>query len=130
MSDTHGKIYWSDLMTRDFEGAKEFYANVLGWTYSCMDGMEDTYAHAHSGGNMPCAGIGNMDAMGLDQSIPPHWFTYIAVDDIDSAVEKVTGGGGSLVKDVFEIPNIGKIAIATDSGGATLGFIQPAEPQA
>lgn len=130
MSDTHGKIYWSEVMTRDFEGVKEFYAKVLGWTFSHMDGMEDTYALAHAGGDMPCAGIGSMDEMGLDKSIPPHWFTYIAVDDIDATVEKVKGGGGSLVKDVFEIPNIGKIAIATDAGGATLGFIQPAEQQA
>ena len=130
MSQTHGKIYWSEVMTRDFAGAKEFYAKVLGWTYSHMDGMEGTYALAHAGGDIPCAGIGNMDEMGLDKSLPPHWFTYIAVDNIEAAVEKVKDSGGTLVKDVFEIPNIGRISIAADAGGAVLGFIQPAEEQA
>ncbi len=129
MSDMHGTIIWSEVMTRDFAGVKEFYAKVLGWTYSTMDGTEDSYVLAHSGGDNPCAGIADMDEMGLDKSIPPHWFTYIAVDDIDAAVEKIKGGGGSLAKDVFEIPNIGKIAIANDVGGAVIGFIQPAEQQ-
>ena len=130
MSDLHGKIYWSELWTRDFENVKDFYAKVCGWTYSSMDGMEKTYAMAHSGGSMPCAGIADMDEMGTDKSIPPHWFTYIAVDDIGAAVEKVKSGGGSVVKDIFEIPNIGQIAITSDSGGATIGLIQPAEQQA
>ena len=130
MSDVHGKVYWSEVWTRDFKRAKEFYAAVCGWTYSSMEGMEKTYAMAHSGGgSMPCAGIADMDAMGIDKSIPPHWFTYIAVDDIDAAVDTVKSGGGTLEKDVFEIPNIGKIAITSDAGGARLGFIQPAEGQ-
>ena len=129
MSELHGKVYWSELMTRDYEGAKKFYADVCGWTYSYMDGMESAYALGHAGEGPPCAGIGDMDKMELDKQMPPHWFTYIAVDDIGAAVENVKNGGGSLVRDVFEIPNIGRIAIASDVGGAKIGFIQPADQQ-
>ncbi|MCY3878721.1 MAG: VOC family protein [Rhodobacteraceae bacterium] len=126
MSEIHGKIYWSELMTRDYEGAKSFYADVCGWTYSYMDGMESMYALAHAGEDRPVAGIGDMDKMQLDGNLPPHWFTYIAVDDIDAAVAAIKSGGGSLKRDVFEVPNIGRIAIVQDPTGAVIGYIQPA----
>ena len=36
MTTTHGKFYWNELMTRDVERAKKFYADTLGWSF---DGM-------------------------------------------------------------------------------------------
>ena len=128
MSETHGTVYWTELMTRDYDGARRFYEKVCGWTYSYMDGMEESYAMAQTGDGPPVAGICDMDKMQLEKQIPPHWFSYIAVDDIDAAVDHIKSGGGSLKRDVFEIPNIGKIAIAVDPTGAVIGFIEPANP--
>src|ERR1700734_1011291 len=36
MRGSHGTFYWNELMTRDVEGAKKFYADTIGWSY---DGM-------------------------------------------------------------------------------------------
>ena len=32
----HGTFYWNELMTRDPEKAKAFYAATLGWTFDAM----------------------------------------------------------------------------------------------
>ena len=127
MAAHHGKVFWSELNTRDFEGAKKFYSAVLGWTYSHMDGTEDSYAIAHAGEGPPVAGIGDMDKMQLDPNLPPHWFTYIAVKDIKSAVDKINANGGHLIKEIFAIDGIGQIAIVMDPTGAAIGYIQPVE---
>ena len=31
MVNSHGRFVWYELMTTDMEGAKAFYANVVGW---------------------------------------------------------------------------------------------------
>ena len=129
MSESHGKIFWTELMTRDLEGAKKFYADICGWTFGNMEhmeGMEDTYNLAF--GKDPATaicGIGDMDKMQLDKSLPPHWFSYIAVDDLDAAVETTKSNGGSIVREPFEVENIGRIAIIGDPTGAVIGFIEP-----
>ena len=33
---THGKFCWNELMTRDIERAKKFYADTIGWTFTSM----------------------------------------------------------------------------------------------
>ena len=45
MRGSHGTFYWNELMTRDVEGAKKFYADTLGWSYDAMPmpGVGGTY---------------------------------------------------------------------------------------
>ena len=33
---SHGEFYWNELMTRDPETAKKFYADTLGWNFEAM----------------------------------------------------------------------------------------------
>ena len=33
---SHGEFYWNELMTRDGERAKKFYADTLGWNFEAM----------------------------------------------------------------------------------------------
>ena len=49
----HGHFHWNELMTRDAEGAKKFYADVIGWTFDAMDmGEGGTYYIARDGETM------------------------------------------------------------------------------
>ncbi len=38
MPTPHGKFYWNELMTRDVEKAKKFYAEAMGWSFEAMPG--------------------------------------------------------------------------------------------
>ncbi len=121
----HGKVFWSELVTRDVEAAKAFYAETCGWTYDSMPMENGTY-HAAKSGDDAVAGIMDMNSLPHLEGVPAHWFTYIAVDDIGATVSASRAAGGNVVRDVFEVRGVGQIAIVSDSTGAVLGFIQPA----
>jgi uncharacterized protein len=126
MGDKHGLIWWSELMTRDPGRAKDYYSSVAGWDFSEMPMAEGTYLMASREGR-PIAGIMDMTGQKDWDMLPPHWFTYIAVDDVDAAVAATRAAGGTVVRDVFEVPGVGRIAIITDPTGAALGIMTPAD---
>ena len=126
----HGSFYWNELMTGDVEKAKAFFASTVGWTYDAMSMGPDggTYWVAKANGN-PVAGIMAMQGV-IPDGIPPHWMSYLAVDDIEARLLKVEAAGGKIMRAVFEVPNIGKIAIVSDASGAVMGWITPAQQAA
>ncbi len=125
MGNNHGTVCWSELMTRDYEAAKTFFAELCGWTYQDMEGMGGKYTIAQLDGK-PIAGIGNSTAMNLPAEIPSHWMTYIEVSDIQATTDKVTAAGGTVKNGPFDVPGVGQIAIVQDPSCAVVGFIQPA----
>ncbi len=124
MSTVHAKVIWSELMSRDYEASKKFFADVLGWTYNDMEQMGGNYTSAVVDGE-EVVGIGNSIAMKIPDDIPSHWMTYIGVDDIDAVVTAVEASGGTVKNPPFDVPNVGKFAIIADPSGAVFGFIQP-----
>jgi hypothetical protein len=120
----HGHFYWNELMTRDVDGAKKFYGETIGWSFSSMPSSEGTYWIAMAG-DKPVCGIMQMKGDRFE-GVPPHWFSYVAVDDVDGRLTKVEGAGGEVIRPVFEVPGVGRIAILKDPTGAVVGWITPA----
>ena len=119
MSENHGKVWWTELMTRDVQGAVKYYTDVCGWSWDTMpmqDGSGDYYLGKVGGA--PMAGVMDMSPLEHLKDVPPHWFTYFAVDDVDAAVAETEAGGGKVVRGPFDIPGIGRIAILHDPTGA------------
>jgi len=126
MRGSHGTFYWNELMTRDVEGAKKFYADTLGWGYDGMPmpGGGGTYWLATMDGE-PVGGL--FDISGPDfQGVPESWMSYIAVDDVDARVAKAVKAGAKLMKPVFDVPGVGRIAILMQPDGAGVGWMTPA----
>jgi predicted enzyme related to lactoylglutathione lyase len=124
MDSTHGMIWWSELMTRDVAAARRYYEALAGWSFSTMPMGEDSY-HLASRNGQPIAGMMDMSKTPGMENVPPHWFTYIAVDDVDAAVAATRAAGGRVIKEVFEVPDTGRIAIIADPTGAALGIMTP-----
>jgi predicted enzyme related to lactoylglutathione lyase len=59
--------------------------------------------------------------------VPESWMAYIAVDDVDARVEKAQKLGAKLMKPVFDIPGVGRIAVLMEPGGAGIGWMTPAK---
>ena len=126
MSWTHGKFYWNELMTRDLERAKKFYADTLGWTFDPMSaGGGPTYWIIKAGGEM-VGGLFDISGHDFDQ-VPESWMSYIAVDDVDARVAKAVKAGAQVMKPAFDIPGVGRIAILREPGGAGIGWMTPAQ---
>lgn len=115
---TPGKICWHELMTNDPEGSKSFYAGLFGWTADVMDMGPMKYTMFKNGEDMAAGMIQITDEMG---NVPPHWLTYITVEDIGASVAKAKELGAKVCKDVTEIP-MGKFAVITDPGGAVFAL--------
>lgn len=121
----HGQFWWNELMTRDVEKAKAFYGSTLGWTFSEMP-VEGggTYWVANLS-DKPAGGIFEMKGPDFD-GLPDHWFSYIAVDNIDERLELAKAHGASVTRPPFDVPGIGRIALLKDAGGAAQGWMTPA----
>ena len=101
----HGHFHWNELMTRDPESAKAFYADSIGWRFDGMDmGNGMTYWVAMDG-DRPCAGIFDISASEFD-GVMPHWMPYLAVDDVDARVEKAVKAGAKVTKPAIDIPGV------------------------
>ena len=121
----HGTFFWNELMTRDPKKARDFYGPMLGWTFDVMpmaNGM--SYYVCKQAGN-PVAGIFEMTGADL-AGVPTHWFSYIAVDDVDRRVAAATKAGAKLHRPIFDVPGVGRIAIIEDPVGAHVGWMTPA----
>jgi uncharacterized protein len=132
MGQAHGDIWWSELMASDVQKAAKFYQKVIGWepfTASIHDmsqpakAGEPSYTLFMKDGEPVCGAIG-MGQVGITGA-PPHWFTYIAVDDVDSACADVTAAGGKVMRPSFDVPGVGRIAIVEDANGAMVGLGTP-----
>ena len=121
---SHGNFHWNELLTSDVERAKRFYGETIGWTFQPMP-MPDgaTYWMAMMAGK-PVAGIFPTNRPEY-KGVPEAWMSYLAVDDVDARVKKAAAAGAKLMKPIFDIPDVGRLAILTEPGGAGVGWITP-----
>lgn len=124
----HGQFCWNELRTRDSERARQFYADTIGWTFEASatpDGH--TYWVALSDGK-PVAGLFPLVSPRF-ADVPESWMSFLAVDDVDARVAKAVKAGAKLVMPIFDVPNVGRIAMLMEPGGAGVGWITPAGPR-
>lgn len=124
MSEPHGKFVWNELNTHDLEDAKRFLGTALGWTFEPMPIPDGTYWIAKKGEER-IGGLFDMNGDAHCKDVPEHWLSYIAVDNIDTRYKKALAAGAKEGRAPFDIPNVGRIAILQQPGGAMVGWITP-----
>ncbi len=106
-----------ELMTTDVAKAKTFYSGLFDWKLEDIPGMDYTMINVGEG-----TGGGMMKTVQPDS--PSYWLAYVNVDDAAGATEKARALGGTICKEVTEIPGIGRFSVITDPTGATLALWQ------
>jgi predicted enzyme related to lactoylglutathione lyase len=100
-----------ELNTTDVQKAKEFYGKLFSWKLEDMPGGEYTMI-----------GVGEGTGGGMMKNpipgAPSFWLTYVLVDDIQAATKKAKSLGGTVMKDVTQIPNYGEFSVIVDPTGA------------
>lgn len=127
MSEMHGMVWWTELMTRDVAAARSYYEDVCGWTFDTAAMPEGDY-HIGSRDGVQTIGIMDMTPMPHLEGVPAHWFTYFAVDDVDAAIEQSKAKGATVTREPFDVQGIGRIAIVVDPTGAVMGLMTPSVP--
>lgn len=118
-----GVFVWDELGTTDADGAQRFYEEVFGWTTSDMGPDYGGY-RVFNRGETGIAGLMTLP----DESMPPHWQPYVAVDDPDATVARAAELGGSALMEPMDVPAVGRIAVLRDPQGAVFGIIKPQPP--
>ena len=124
---TNGSFYWNELMTKDAEAAKKFYGATLGWTFESMDQVDGAIYWIAKVGEEAVAGIFTIPAD--DDETGEGWFAYIAVNDLSTALARATSEGGEVLREPWDVPGVGRIAIVADAQGIGTGWMTPAPAQ-
>jgi predicted enzyme related to lactoylglutathione lyase len=124
LANEPGALTWNEFMTRDYEGAKRFFAEAFGYTYTDMGGGGFEYSTIEVEGKT-VGGIGGMPAE-VPAEVPAHWRVYFSVENCDQYVERVTELGGRLLRPAQDSP-YGRMADVADPQGAPFSIIQPPE---
>ena len=120
----HGEFNWNELQTHHSEQAIRFYRETIGWEFR-PEHMPSggTYWIGQSAGKPVCGVLeldGNDGPRGTDR-----WVTYVHVDDLDSAINRVERLGGQVVKAPWLVPGVGRVAWIRDPSGAEVGWVTP-----
>lgn len=116
----HGAFSWNELMTKDVDGAKAFYAKLFGWSTEDMPMPGMTYTVIKAGSKE----VGGIMPMPKEaQGTPPMWGAYVTVDDIDSTAQTAKQLGAKLLVPPQDIPNVGRFCVIQDPQGAVISAI-------
>lgn len=124
-----GTYCWNELHTRDYAGAKAFYAAVFGYTYTGMQGGPETgYAtFSTPSGAEPVGGIADDTVIPGTPEGPAYWLTWFAVADVSEAAERVGELGGAVVTSPMASP-VGQMCVVTGPECEAFGLIELGPP--
>ena len=119
----HGTFSWIDLATTDAAGAKAFYMRLFGWEYEDMPAGE---GQIYSMCKLDGASVAALSEQDTGEA-PPHWNSYITVDDVDAIAPRVVELGGTVVAEPFDVFDAGRMAVISDPTGAFVALWQTKE---
>jgi hypothetical protein len=120
-----GTFSWADLGTTDAAAAKQFYTRLFGWQAHDMPaGPEGVYVMLTLH-DKEVAALYEMGAEHRPPDMPPHWNSYISVDDLDATTEKVASLGGTVLAPPMDVMEAGRMAMVQDPTGAVFALWQP-----
>lgn len=118
-------LVWNELQTPDVETSRDFYTSIFGWSPQTDESgyvlfRQDERTHA--------------GMMQIDESwgdVPPNWAVHILVEDVEATAAKARELGATLLTDVTDAGEMGRLVVIQDPQGAVLTAIEfnaPADP--
>ncbi len=133
LADEAGSLSWTELMTSDVEGAKDFYGGLFGWQFSDMQmpGGAGTYTLITPAGLPEERMQGGLVQLPKEQleltNGRPYWHPVFDVTDCDATVAEVTGHGGSVQMGPEDAEGVGRLAVCLDPAKADFVVLTPAD---
>lgn len=117
---TSGQFCWNELATSNVQAAKDFYGKMFGWKFYDQNMGHMTYTMI----KVNDKDIGGIWAIPNEQQkqIPPHWMSYVLVENCDEAVAKASQHGAAIIKPATNVGECGRFAIITDPTGAHIAL--------
>jgi len=119
--DEVGALCWTELLTNDTDKAGKFYTSLLPWKSDTQNMAHTKYTMFKRGDQMAA---GMLPTPKEVEGMPPQWFSYFAVDNVDQTVSKAQQLGGKVMRPAADIPDMGRFAILQDPQGAPFAIWQ------
>jgi predicted enzyme related to lactoylglutathione lyase len=121
-----GTFCWVGLATSDPTAAKAFYAGLFGWEAEELSaGGAGTYTLLRRGGK-EVAILYRQTAEARAADAPPHWTSFISVEDADATAARAGElGGAAVFREPFDVVDAGRVAAIRDPSGAMVSLWQP-----
>jgi uncharacterized protein len=113
-----GRVCWHELFAVDATAAFEFYGALLGWQKAEPMTAPIESCQLFAAGEWTMGGMFNKAV----NAPVPFWLYYFQVDDLDSAMGRVTAEGGQIVRAPFELWRGIWIAHCLDAQGAAFAL--------
>jgi predicted enzyme related to lactoylglutathione lyase len=113
------KVVWYEIIGKDGEGLRKFYANLFGWKYKESPGMNYGLTDPEA------TGIGGGIGTVSDNA---SWSTfYVGVEDIEDTLKRAEELGGKVLVPIMKLPDV-TFAVFTDPEGHPIGLAQEGKP--
>jgi predicted enzyme related to lactoylglutathione lyase len=119
-----GNFCWINLMTPEPAVARDFFAAVLGWTYTELPGM----GHGVKAGGLDIGGLFDVVSARTPNGMPPMIGVMIKAANADATGEQVRSAGGR-AEPAFDIMAAGRMAVCHDPNGAEFDVWQSKQMQ-
>lgn len=119
-----GTFVWVELATSDGEAAKKFYTELFGWSFTDSPlGPGMVYTMLKLDGK-DVGALYQMPPEMASQGIPPNWLSYALTKNADETAAKAKSLGATLLKDPFDVFDVGRMAVIQDPTGAVFALWQ------
>lgn len=114
-----GALAWNEFETRDPEKAVDYFSKLFGWKIERAP-SESPYWTIEVNGQVQ-AGIMNMPTP-VPAAVPPFWFVYFGVADVNASIEKAKSLGATIVAGKMDMGGM-SFAVLEDPAGAMFGIM-------
>lgn len=121
---TPARFRWYELQTTDSAAAEAFYRAVVGWSAERLGEPPQGYTVLSTAKG----GVGGIMTLPPDQGAPG-WIGYIAVNDVDAAVERIVAAGGKVRQPPTDVPGMLRFSGVADPQGAPFTVFKGTSPE-
>lgn len=115
-----GNFCWVEANLEDPDKGKGFYGELFGWASQDMPMPQGSYAIMQLGGKH-VAGVMKLPEQAKQMGAPPHWMSYVAVEDVASSTNRAKGLGATVLAGPMQV-GPGTMSVISDPTGGVLAL--------
>jgi uncharacterized protein len=119
-----GTFSWADCASTNAIEAKQFYADLMGWTINEVPIGEGQFYYMFEKNGTTVAALSQIQSELEARGVPSHWNNYVTVDDVDAMTAKAKELGAMILQEPFDIFDSGRMSFFQAPTGGRLALWQ------
>ncbi|WP_440054761.1 VOC family protein [Pseudoalteromonas sp. T1lg65] len=119
-----GRFCWVELCSSDWQAVKPFYRQLFDWQVLDQPIGDDCFYTIMQKHGDDVAAMYQMTAEQQQTGANSFWLAYIAVEDVNSKIDKAKTLGAEVLVGPHDIPDAGRMVMLQEPGGAVFALWQ------